>query len=510
MVLAKIAGTPDRLRCLARPEFMTRTLERTPTGTPGLDDVLRGGLISHRLYLIEGDPGAGKTTLATQFLLNGRDRGENCLYLTLSETKEELEAGAASHGWTLDGIEVVELGTEERDLSPEAHLTMYNPSEVELSETTRVVLEAVQRSCPTRVVFDSLSEMRLLAQSSLRYRRQILALKQFFIGRKCTVLLLDDGTAEGPDLQLQSIAHGVIMLQQNAPLYGPERRRLTVRKMRGSDFRGGNHDVAISQQGLTVFPRLVPAEHGENFPAEQIKSGVRRLDDLLGGGPDRGTSTLLIGAAGTGKSSVAIQYAVAAAGRGDHAAVFAFDESTETLRRRSRSLGIALDEGLESGKVNVIQVDPGQLSPGEFIHKVRTSVEQHGARVVVIDSLNSYLHAMPEERFLMVQMHDLLTYLGRRGVTTFLVVAQHGLMGSTQAPVDTSYLADSVVLFRYFEAEGRVRKAISVIKKRSGAHETTIRELCLGRTGLEVSEPLEHLRGVLTGNPRERGSTPSG
>lgn len=489
---------------------MTKNLERTPTGTPGLDDVLRGGLISHRLYLVEGDPGAGKTTLATQFLLDGRNRGESCLYLTLSETKEELVAGAASHGWSLDGIEVVELGTEERDLSPEAHLTMYNPSEVELSETTRVVLEAVQRNSPSRVVFDSLSEMRLLAQSSLRYRRQILALKQFFIGRKCTVLLLDDGTAEGPDRQLQSIAHGVIQLQQTAPLYGPERRRLIVQKMRGSDFRSGHHDVLISQEGLMVFPRLVSAEHAHPFTAEQIKSGVPRLDALLGGGPDRGTSTLLIGAAGTGKSTVASQYAAAAAKRGEHAAIFTFDESIDTLRRRSRSLGIPLDEGLEAGTVNVIQVDPGQLSPGQFIHSVRTSVEQQGARVVVIDSLNSYLHAMPEERFLMVQMHDLLAYLGRRGVTTFLVVAQHGLMESGHAPVDTSYLADAVVLFRYFEAEGRVHKAISVMKKRSGSHETTIRKLCLGTNGVELSEPLEHLRGVLTGNPHERGSTKLG
>jgi len=485
---------------------MTRTLERTPTGTPGLDDVLRGGLIAHRLYLIEGDPGAGKTTLATQFLLDGRDRGEKCLYLTLSETKEELAAGAASHGWSLDGIEVVELGTEERDLSPEAHLTMYNPSEVELSETTRVVLEAVQRSSPSRVVFDSLSEMRLLAQSSLRYRRQILALKQFFIGRKCTVLLLDDGTAEGPDLQLQSIAHGVIQLQQSSPVYGPERRRLTVRKMRGSDFRGGNHDVLIAQEGLRVFPRLVSSEHAEVFPVEQIKSGVPRLDELLGGGPDRGTSTLLLGAAGTGKSSVAVQYAVAAASRGDHAVIFTFDERIETLRHRSRGLGIPLEDALESGAVNVIQVDPGQLSPGQFIHAVRMSVEQQGARVVVIDSLNSYLHAMPEERFLMVQMHDLLAYLGRRGVTTFLVVAQHGLMESQHSPVDTSYLADSVVLFRYFESDGYVHKAVSVMKKRSGAHETTIRELCLGSDGVKLSEPLDRLRGVLTGNPEERGS----
>ena len=482
---------------------MTRNLDRTPTGIPGVDDVLKGGLISHRLYLVEGDPGSGKTTFGTQFLLAGAAKGEVCLYLTLSETREELAAGAASHGWSLDGIDVIELGTEEQDLSPDAHLTMYSPSEVELSETTRVVLEAVQKRNPTRIVFDSLSEMRLLAQSSLRYRRQILALKQFFIGRKCTVLLLDDGTAEGPDLQLQSIAHGVICLEQSAPLYGPERRRLRVKKMRGSDFRGGYHDMLITEQGLIVFPRLVSAEHGTEYPQKLITSGIRRLDDLLGGGPDRGTSTLLIGPAGSGKSTLSTQYVVAAAQRGEHAAIFAFDESMETMRRRTNSLGMNFDEQLESGRISVQQIDPAQVSPGEFIQQVRHSVEERQARIVVIDSLNSYLNAMPDERFLMVQMHELLSYLGRRGVTTFLVVAQHGLLGAMQTPVDTSYLADSVVLFRFFEAGGKVRKAVSVIKKRSGMHESSIRELCLGSAGIELSEPLTNFRGVLTGNPHD-------
>jgi circadian clock protein KaiC len=485
------------------PPQAREPIERTPTGVQGLDDVLKGGLIPHRLYLVDGDPGSGKTTLSTQFLMAGVERGESCLYLTLSETKEELLAGAASHGWSLDGIEIIELGTEEKDLSPDAHLTMYSPSEVELSETTRMVLEAVQRINPARVVFDSLSEMRLLAQSSLRYRRQILALKQFFIGRKCTVLLLDDGTAEGSDLQLQSIAHGVISLEQSAPLYGPERRRLRVIKLRGSEFRGGYHDVLIKRGGLIVFPRLVSAEHRETFEQTQIKSGVERLDALLGGGPDRGTSTLLVGPAGSGKSTIAVQYAVAAASRGDHAALFAFDESLETLRKRTNSLGIKFDEGLAAGTVSVSPIDPAQLSPGEFIQLVREAVEQRNARVVVIDSLNSYLAAMPDERLLMVQMHELLSYLGRRGVTSFLVVAQHGLLGSMQTPVDTSYLADSVMLFRFFEAEGRVRKAVAVIKKRTGSHESAIRELCLGPTGIELSEPLNTFRGVLTGNPHD-------
>lgn len=468
-----------------------------------MDDILKGGFLAHRLYLIEGAPGAGKTTLATQFLLDGVARGEHCLYLTLSETKEEFAASAASHGWTLDGIEVIELGSEEKDLSPDEHLTMYSPSEVELSETTRVVLEAVQRSNPRRIVFDSLSEMRLLAQSSLRYRRQILALKQFFIGRKCTVLLLDDCTAEGADLQLQSIAHGVIGMEQASPLYGAERRRMIVKKMRGSGFRGGYHDMLIQKGGVVIFPRLVSAEHAHRYERSQIKSGVARLDALLGGGPDRGTSTLLIGPAGSGKSTIAVQYAAAAAARGEHAALFTFDESVDTLRRRTSSLGIRFEEGLDAGMVSIRQIDPGQLSPGEFIHLARESVEQRGARVVVIDSLNSYLNAMPDERFLTVQMHELLSYLSRRGVTTFLVVAQHGLVGAMQSPVDASYLADSVVLFRFFEAGGTVRKAMAVVKKRSGSHESAIRELCLGPDGIGLSEPLDHFRGIFTGTPHD-------
>lgn len=476
---------------------------RVHTGITGLDDILKGGLIAHRLYLVEGDPGAGKTTMATQFLMAGRDAGESGLYITLSETREELMAGAASHGWSLEGIEILELGAEESGLSPDEHLTMYSPSEVELSETTKRILESVNRIKPRRVVFDSLSEMRLLAQSSLRYRRQVLALKQFFIGRNCTVILLDDGTAEGPDLQLQSIAHGVIALSQVAPLYGAERRRLRVKKMRGSDFRGGYHDMLIQKGGLAVYPRLVSAEHQKDFKVTQIKSGLERLDALFGGGPDRGTSTLLLGPAGSGKSTVAMQYAVAAAERGDHAAVFAFDENLDTLRLRMSSLGVKFEEGPGPGAIRFCQIDPAQLSPGEFIHAVRSAVEQRRARVVVIDSLNSYLAAMPDERFLIAQMHELLSYLARWGVTTFLVVAQHGMLGAMQTPIDTSYLADSVALFRFFEAKGAVRKAITVIKKRSGTHESAIRELCLGPKGITLSEPLANFRGVLTGVPQD-------
>ena len=486
---------------------MPKLLQKSPvarcrTGIPGLDDVLNGGLISNRLYLIDGDPGAGKTTLALQFLLEGVRSGEKCLYITLSETKEELSAGADSHGWSLEDIEIVELIADADDLDGESQVTMYHPSEVELTETTEKVLHAVERISPTRIVFDSLSELRLLAQNSLRYRRQILALKQFFVGRKCTVLLLDDRTSEGSDLQLQSIAHGVIALDQLAPIYGAERRRLRIMKLRGTSFRGGYHDFAIREGGLIVFPRLVASEHNEPFTQERIKSGVSALDTLLGGGPDRGTSTLLMGPAGSGKSTIAVQYAVAAAARGDHAVIFAFDESLATLQARTAALGIKLTEGTQAGQVMVQQIDPAELSPGEFVGLVRESVEKNRARVVVIDSLNGYMNAMPEEKFFTAQLHELLTYLGRQGVTTLMVVAQHGMLGANmQTPIDTSYLADSVVLLRYFEYAGKVKKAISVVKKRSGAHEESIRELRFDQGGIHLSEPLVQFRGILTGVP---------
>jgi circadian clock protein KaiC len=481
---------------------MNSKMPRSPTGIPGLDDILGGGFISDRLYLIEGDPGAGKTTLATEFLMDGARRGESGLYVTLAETKDELVASADSHGWSLDGIEILEIMPQDQDLSDSNQLTMYNPSEVELSETTKTVLDSVRRLNPKRVVFDSLSEFRLLAQNSLRYRRQIIALKQFFIGRKCTVLLLDDGTREGNDMQLQSIAHGVLKLEQLAPDYGSERRRLRMIKFRGTSYRGGFHDFVIDETGLQVFPRLVSAEHATTFPITHVKSGVTALDALLGGGPDAGTSTLLMGPAGCGKSTLAAQYAVAAASRGEHAAIFAFDESVRTLEVRSRSLGIPFKAGSGPGSVAVRQIDPSEVSPGEFVHLVRQAVEVDHARVIIIDSLNGYLNAMPEERFLTAQLHELLAYLGLQGVCTILVVAQHGLLGTNmQAPVDTSYLADSVVLFRYFETEGKVKKAISVVKKRSGAHEESIRELMFDKQGIHLGEPLSNFHGVLTGVP---------
>jgi circadian clock protein KaiC len=438
-----------------------------------------------------------------QYLMEGRRIGEKGLYVTLSETRDELKAVAESHGWSLEGIEIIELVAYEQELSGDAELTMYHPSEVELSETTKSILDAVRRVNPQRLVLDSLSELRLLAQDSLRYRRQILALKQFFIGRHCTVLLLDDLTSEGSDIQLHSIAHGVLCLEHLAPAYGSERRRLRILKLRGKQYRGGFHDFVIARGGITVFPRLIAAEHMQPLIHGGVASGVTALDRLMGGGPDRGTSTLLIGPAGSGKSTIAAQYAVASAQRGDHAAIFAFDESIATLATRMNSLGINFKTGGGPGEVTVRQVDPAELSPGEFAHLVRQSVEVDGAKVVVIDSLNGYLNAMPDERFLTTQLHELLSYLGHKGVTTLMVVAQHGIMGTgMQSPVDASYLADSVILLRFFENEGRVKKAISVLKKRSGPHEESIRELRLDKDGIHLSEPLIQFQGILTGIPR--------
>jgi circadian clock protein KaiC len=426
--------------------------------------------------------------------------------VTLSETKEELEAVAQSHGWSLDQVNICELTATEDSLKPEAQYTMFHPSEVELSETTKTVLAEIENIKPQRIVFDSLSEMRLLAQSPLRYRRQILALKQFFIGRECTVLLLDDRTSEIADLQLESIVHGVIMLEQLAPEYGAERPRLRVVKMRGRQVRGGYHDFVIRQGGLQVFPRLIANEHHRSYSNGKVKSGVLSLDQLLGDGLDPGTSTLLMGPAGSGKSSIAMQYAVAAADRGDHAVMFTFDESLQTVLLRAAGLGIQIQKHIETGDIRIHQINPAEMSPGEFAHRVRQAVDDDGAKIVVIDSLNGYLNAMPEERFMIIQLHELLTYLGQQGVLTILVVAQHGLVGSAmQTPVDTSYLADVVVLFRYFETAGTIRQAISVMKKRTGEHERTLRELTLGAGGIQVGAPLTEFHGILTGVPNFQG-----
>lgn len=479
------------------------------TGIQGLDNVLGGGLTPHRVYLVQGNPGSGKTTLALEYLLEGVRLGEPGIYVTLSETKHELVAVAESHGWSLDGVTLLELVAPEAELEPDNQYSMFQPSEVELGETTRSILAEVDTIKPKRLVIDSLSEMRLLAQSPLRYRRQILALKQFFVGRECTVLLLDDKTSETEDLQLESIAHGVLCLEQLSPDYGAERRRIRVTKLRGQRYRGGYHDFVIEKGGLKVYPRLIAAEHNRGQGRGVLKSGNDALDALMGGGLQYGSSVVLMGPAGSGKSTLAIQYARAAAARGESAAIFTFDERLETILERTEGLGMDIGREVESGVIRVQPIDTAEMSPGEFAHHVRSSVEpsagKPGARVVVIDSLNGYLYAMPEERFLIAQLHELLTYLGHKGVVTFLIVAQHGLLGSMNSPVDTTYLADSVILFRYFEAGGEVRQAISVVKKRSGDHERTIREMRLGRDGIGIGEPLRDFQGVLTGTPTYRG-----
>jgi circadian clock protein KaiC len=476
---------------------------RVATGVEGLDHVLRDGLIPHRLYLLEGDPGSGKTTLATQFLMEGARRGEPCLFITLSESDEELRASADSHGWSLDGIKVLEIIASEESLRPDARYTMYHPSEVELGQTVQTVLEEAGRTNPSRLVFDSMSELRLLAQNPLRYRRQILALKQFFSRRRCTVLVLDDKTGDVGDTHLHSIAHGVISMERHSPDYGSMRRRLQVIKMRGSDFRAGYHDYAVRRGGVEVFPRLVAAEHHTPFARESVPSGLPPLDALLGGGLGRGTSALLLGPSGVGKSTLATQYAVAAAGRGEHAALFLFDETLGTHHERSAALGMDTAGLAAAGRLSVRQVDPAELSSGEFAHAVARAVERDRSRVVVIDSLDGYLNAMPSERHLLLHLHELLTYLARQGVTTLLLMAQHGLIGQhLQTPVDTSYLADTVILLRYYETVGEVRQAVSVIKKRTGRHERVIRELRFesGR-GVVVGDPVRDFRGVLTGTP---------
>ena len=475
------------------------------TGVAGLDDILGGGLTPHRLYLLEGMPGSGKTTLAFQFLLEGVRRGESVLYVTLSETAEEIRAVAASHGWSIDGIAIRELVPSEQALEAGEQYTVFHPSEVELSDTTEKILDDVDRLKPSRIVFDSLSELRLLAGNPLRYRRQILALKQFFAGRRCTVVLLDDLTAAEHDLQVQSIAHGALLLEHTMPAFGPPRRRLSVTKFRGREFRAGYHDYAIRRGGLEVYPRLVAAEHRSESSRERLESGLAGLDKLIGGGLERGTSTLVQGAAGTGKSTICAMFCARAAERGEHSSLFIFDESANTLFSRLDGLGIPLRKHADAGLVEVQQIDPAELSPGELVHAIRRAVEQRRARIVVIDSLNGYLNSMPDEKFLVIQLHELLTYLGQRGVASVLVAAQHGLMGAQMnAPVDASYLADAVMLLRYFEAEGEVRQAISVIKMRGGEHERTIREFSMKGGRIAVGEPLRDYRGVFTGVPEKR------
>jgi circadian clock protein KaiC len=479
---------------------------RLSTGNEGLDDILGGGFDSNRLYLYEGRPGTGKTTLAMQFLMDGARRGERTLYVSLSESKKELKVVARRHGWTLDGIDIFELVSSETTLDPDRELTILHPAEMELNETTNLVFERVRDTKPTRVVFDSLSEMRLLAQSPLRYRRQVLALKHFFTERACTVILLDDLSSAENDLQLHSISHGVVLLEQLAIDYGAERRRLRVVKMRGINFRGGFHDFTIVKGGLDIYPRLIAAEHHKTFSGSFTPSGNAELDKLLGGGLERGTNALLIGGAGVGKSSLALTYVVAAAARKERSVIFAFDEGVATLNARATAIGLPLTDGVEAGLISIQQIDPAEMSPGEFASRVRRAVEADGARIVVIDSLNGYLNAMPDGRFLILQMHELLSYLSQLGVLTILVLAQHGLVGPIETPLDISYLSDAVIMLRYFEVNGVVRRALSVVKKRSGNHEHTIREFKLGSTGVAVGPPLYGFTGIFSGTPVYTGT----
>lgn len=491
------------------PESNPSDSQFVQTGIDGLDEVLGGGLVPHRLYLLEGDPGSGKTTLALQFLMEGVRRGERSMFVTLSESKEELWATAKSHGWTLEGIEILEIIASEETLKPDAHYTMFHPSEVELGQTTKQVLTEADRIKPVRLVVDSLSEIRLLAGNPLRYRRQILALKQHFSRQNCTVFFVDDRTHNSEDKHLHSLAHGVISMNRHTADYGTIRRRLEISKLRGQAFREGYHDFNIQRGGIAVYPRLVAADHRAAHSEQLVKSGMPTLDALLGGGLSKGTSTLIMGAAGTGKSSLSAEFANAAVERGEHAALFLFDESIATFVERSSGLGINVQQHLDAGRLSLTPVDPAEMSPGEFSHALRRTVENNHSAVVVIDSLNGYLNAMPNDKFLALHLHEFLGYLGHRGVTTLMTMTQHGILGGATVPIDVSYVADTVIMLRYFEAFGEVRQAISVIKKRTGKHERTVREMRM-TDGLQIGESLRDFRGILAGTTEYiGGSLPS-
>ncbi len=477
-------------------------------GIEGLDEVIGGGLPRNRLYLVQGDPGAGKTTLGLSFLLEGARQKERVLYITLSETKPELDQIASSHGWNLDGIDFLELSTIERHLQTLAPDTLFHPSEIELNRTADFLMQQIRQMKPSRVVLDSLAELRLMSETPLRYRRQMLALKQFFSMSNVAVLMLDD-QLEQRDLQVLSIAHGVIALEVHTPEYGPERRRLRITKLRGVDFRGGYHDFTLRKGGIDVFPRLVAS----NYPPVRIQgerqrlgSGLPQLDSLLGGGLDMGTSTLIIGPAGTGKSTLGLQFAKCMIRDGHRASIFTFDENAQTLLDRSDALGMGLSGPVQEGNLLVRQVDPASMSPGELVYVIKNQVLNRGVRLVVIDSLNGYLNAVPNEKFLGVHLHEVLTFLSQQGIASIITVAQQGPVGAMQGPIDVTYLADTVLLLRFFESAGSVRKAISVIKKRTGGPEHTIREFRIAASGLEVGDPLTSFQGVLTGTPRFLGS----
>ncbi len=475
---------------------------RVSTGCAGLDSILSGGFPAGRLYLIEGDPGAGKTTLALQFVRDGVSKGERALYITLSESRSDLAHAAASHGMSLEGIEIVELLPDEDDLLPEQQYTVFHPAEVELNDRMQRIVKEVQRVKPERLVIDALSELRMLAKDPLRYRRQILSLKDFMSDHQCTVLLLDDRSSRDPDLQLHSVVHGVVSMDKVPREYGKTRRQIEIVKLRGTTYREGYHDYAIVTGGVLVFPRLVAADSRNQRPPEPVSSGIPELDALTGGGLDRGTSTLLIGPAGCGKTSIAVQFAFTAAKRGEACAIFSFEEAPHTLITRAAGLGIDIRPFLDSGMISIQRVDPAEMSPGELVASVQNFVEEQGVRMIALDSLNGYLQSMPGEQFLAVHLHELLAYLGNRGILTLIVLAQAGTIGSPlQSAVDVSYLADNILLLRYFESHGEVRQAISIIKRRSGNHEHTIRELRLGPDRIRIGAPLRDFQGVLTGTP---------
>lgn len=476
------------------------------TGVPGLDDILCGGLIPQRLYLIEGLPGTGKTTLALKFLLEGVKNGEPVLYITLSETRDELEAVAASHGWSLEGIDIHEVIPSEDFLDPAQQHTLFHPSEVELGDTTRDIATVVEKLKPVRIVIDSLSELRLLASNALRYRRQVLAYKQFFARLNCTVLMLDD-RPDAHDMQIRSIAHGVIALEQSMQEYGVESRRLHIIKLRGVKFRGGLHDYVIERGGIILFPRLYNNSTNTGLQVlHQVSSGLDRMDELLGGGIEEGTSTMITGAPGTGKSSLAAQFVAAAIARGEKAAMFLFEESANLLLNRTRAMNIDLVTPQDSGQLSIKQLVPAEMSTGQFTQTVCDSVDKDGARIVVIDSLNGYINAMPSERFLAIHLHELLTYLGQKGMITMLVGVHPGMIGTIPSSTgEISYLADNVILLRHFEYRGEVRQAISVFKKRAGPHERTIREFSITGDGIRIGPVLQDFQGVLTGTPKFEG-----
>lgn len=479
-------------------------------GVPGLDDVLAGGLPRNCLYLVEGNPGVGKTTLGMQFLLEGKRRGEKCLYVTLSETKLELEAVASSHGWELEGISIIELSAIERAIGGKGPTTLFQSAEVELIQLVKLLMDAIEGGKPARMVLDSLSEMRMLSQSPLRYRREVLRLKQRLTELGCTVLMLDDRASQGSDVQVHSIVHGAISLNA-APLnYGIFRRSLCVTKLRGVRYREGNHDYAILKGGLQVFARLVASEHHTAFRKSSASSGNAQLDALLGQGLHYGTSNLIIGPAGSGKSTLSTLFAHAAARRGERVNYYVFDETRGTLCQRAADMQVDLAPHVESGLLRIEQVDPAVISPGELAYRIRSAVEHEKVRVVVLDSLNGYITAMPHEEFLHLHLHELLTYLNQQGIMTMMVLAQHGLIGSMGTPIDVSYLADSVIITRFFEALGSIRRAISIIKKRSGAHEAAVRELSLSASGVVIGPPLSDFQGVLTGVPSYLGGERGG